>query len=100
MPQQEIEESLTYTNDWTKYLSRHGADTISSSTWAEDSGNITIVSSSNSTTQATVRLSGGTHGSIYTIENLIVTAAGDSVKESIDVPVVEHSSKNINPYYY
>lgn len=66
------DEVLDYVRDWSALL---GADTISTSTWTPDSG-ITVNSSSNTTTTATVWLSGGTLGTTYGVRNRIVTAGG------------------------
>lgn len=64
--------TLDYPIDWADWL---GADTIASSSWAADDG-ITIEDDSNSTTVATVWLSGGTPGRAYSVRNRITTAAG------------------------
>ena len=45
---------MDYVLDYTKFLSRLGSDTIASSSWTEDSGNITIDSDTNTTLKATV----------------------------------------------
>ncbi len=65
-------EVLDYVRDWSALLD---TDTISSSTWTPDVG-ITKDSSSNTTTTATVWLSGGTAGTTYGVLNRIVTAGG------------------------
>lgn len=51
-------------------------DTIATSTWAADSDNITIETSSKTNTVATVWISGGVVGQRYELTNHIVTAAG------------------------
>lgn len=63
---------LDYVRDWSTFL---GADTISTSTWTAPAG-ITVNSSSNTTTTATVWLSGGTEGTTYAVRNRITTAGG------------------------
>ena len=95
----EKDEVLDFTIDWTKYLLNSGSDTISSSSWAEDSGGITIDSNSNTTTAATVWLSGGSHNNTYTIENTIVTASSRTVKRHINVKVTELSTRIIQDGY-
>jgi hypothetical protein len=65
------EARLDYQIDWSTWL---GADTISASTWSATSG-ITIDSDANTTTTATVWLSGGTLGQTYEVTNHITTAA-------------------------
>lgn len=52
-----------------------GTDTISQSTWAVSSG-LTSVSTSNTSTTATIWLSGGTAGQTCRATNTIVTAGG------------------------
>jgi hypothetical protein len=63
---------LDYQIDWAAWL---GSDTISASTWTAETG-ITIASSTNTTTTATVWLSGGTVGTSYVATNHITTAGG------------------------
>lgn len=79
------DEIVNFGIDWEDYL---GTDTISGSSWTVPSG-ITQVGSSFTTTQATIKLSGGTVGSIYRISNRITTSAGETVDQSIDIEVIE-----------
>lgn len=60
---------LSYTIDWSRVL---GSDTISTSTWAVDAGDVTASSSSNTTTTTTTTVS-NTDG---VLKNTIVTAGG------------------------
>lgn len=76
---------LDYTVDWDSWLS---TDTISSSDWVIESG-ITEDSASNTTTTATVWLSGGTAGTRYKVTNRIVTAEGRTADRSFYVSVAE-----------
>lgn len=62
---------LDYQHDWSTWL---GSDTISTSTWI--ASGLTVDSDSNTTTTATVWLSGGTPGQVITITNRVVTAGG------------------------
>ena len=78
-------ETISFGMDWSEYL---GAATISSSSWIVPAG-ITQLSSSNTTTKATVMLSGGTLGDIYRITNRINTSAGEMLDQSIDIEVIE-----------
>ena len=64
-------EVLDYKVDWDDWLQ---SETISTSTWKASSG-VTIDSNTNSTTDATVWLSGGTVGAVYTVVNTIATTA-------------------------
>ena len=61
---------LEYQIDWSSWL---GADTIVTSTWTVPTG-ITKDSSTNTTTTATIWLSGGTAGTRYELTNRIVTS--------------------------
>lgn len=74
---------LDYTVNWATWLD---GDTISTSTWTVASG-ITEDSDSNTTTTATVWLSGGTAGRTYAATNNIVTAAGRENDATITIKV-------------
>lgn len=79
--------------DYTKLLSRIGSsETISTSTWVEDSGSITIDSESETTTLATVTISGGEHGDKLYLENTIVTNNAETIKKAFCVNIEEVSS--------
>lgn len=72
--------------DWG---TRIAGDTISTSTWTVQTG-LTKESSppaTNTTTVATVWLSGGTDGVHYTVTNRITTAAGRTLERSFVVQV-------------
>ena len=77
---------LDYQIDWSDWLG--STDTISTSAWTVSSG-ITKASESNTTTTATVWLSGGTAGSNYTAANRIVTAGGRTEDRTIQIRVEE-----------
>ena len=64
---------LNYTLNWSKWLDT--GDTISSATWLADTA-ITIHSSSNTTTAATVILSGGKLAKKYRITCRVTTSNG------------------------
>jgi len=70
---------LDYQVDWTGWLD---ADTIATSTWAVPDG-ITKDSDTNSTTKATIWLSGGTVDATYECINHIVTAGGRTDERTI-----------------
>ena len=74
---------LDYTIDWSTWL---GSDTISTSSWTVESG-ITKDSDNNTTTTATIWLSGGTAGTDYTVTNTIVTAGGRTDQRSLLIAV-------------
>jgi hypothetical protein len=78
-------EVLDYTIDYTAYLSAM-SDTISTSVWAFDTNasGMTIESSTNTSSTATVWLSGGSdNGKRYRVRNRIVTAGGRTVDRTI-----------------
>jgi len=77
--------TLDYTIDWSVWL---GTDTIATSTWIFDAG-ITQVSASLSGAQATVWVSGGSVGILYSVTNRITTAAGRTDERSILIRVAD-----------
>ena len=74
---------LDYLVDWSSWL---GSDTIATSTWVVPSG-ITKDSDTNTTTTATIWLSGGDDEANYEIVNRITTAAGREDDRTITVKV-------------
>ena len=75
-----------YQINWATFL---GADTISTSVWTVPAGSGLVVdSSSNTTTTATVWLSGGTAG-VHAIANKIATAGGRTYERSVSLTVGE-----------
>lgn len=79
------DDHLDYKVDWSTWL---GADTLSSATWTVQAG-ITKDSQSNTTTAATVWLSGGTAGSTYEATCRGVTAGGRTKDWTIGIRVEE-----------
>ncbi len=73
--------TLDYQVDWSDWL---GADTIATSTWTVPTG-LTKTDESKTDTSATVWLSGGTAGQIYTVMNHIVTVGGRTDERSFRV---------------
>jgi len=70
------EATLSYQIDWSDWLP--SGDEISSSSWTvetitDDEDNLTTTGNTNTTTNSTVTLSGGTSGNIYKVYNTIVT---------------------------
>lgn len=76
---------LDYTIDWSAWLV---SDTIATSDWSVQAG-LTEDSDSNTTTTATVWLSGGAEGESYSVRNRITTAAGRTDDRTITIRVVE-----------
>lgn len=74
---------LDYTVNWETWL---GTDTISTSAWTIEAG-LTQVSASNTTTTATVWVSGGTVRQTYCLTNRIVTAGGRTDERTIMITV-------------
>ena len=84
---------LAYTLDYTDWLS---TDTISTSSFAVstisgDSTPLAVDSTSKTTVKATVVLSAGTVGEIYTVTNTITTAGGYTEKRHFRVVVKNRS---------
>lgn len=77
---------LDYSINWSSWLVT--GDTIATSTWTAETG-ITVDSDSNTTTAATVWLSGGTLGESYDVTNHIVTDAGREDDRTITILVRE-----------
>ena len=75
---------LDYQIDWSTYLDT--GDTIASSSWDVPAG-LTSVATSNTTTTATVRLSGGTAGTSYTVTNHVILDSGQEDERSIVIAV-------------
>jgi len=80
------ESILDYTVNWANWLT--GGDTIATSTMTVPSG-ITAVSTSNTTTSATIKLSGGTLGSNFEIKNSITTGNGLTCVRRFTVKIQE-----------
>jgi len=91
-------EVADYDVDWTLRLAN---DTISSSTWsitggdAPASGTLAINSNSFTSTLTRVVLSAGNLGVTYTLVNTVTTAAGDTLVESIQLPVRPPATPNL-----
>jgi hypothetical protein len=72
-----------YIIDYTNWL---GTDKIASASWSYPSG-ITAVSVTATTAMATVWLSGGVPGNVYTVENVIWTSAGRTEVQSFEIGI-------------
>ena len=77
--------NLDFSIDWTDWLDVV-SDTISSVVWTVPSG-ITKTDESNTTTVATIWLSGGTVGTKYAIVGRITTAAGRVDDRTIEIVI-------------
>ncbi len=76
---------LDFRVDWEPWLE---GDTITGSTWLPATG-IVVDSAAFTTTSATVWLSGGTAGTVYTLTNRVTTAGGRTDDRSITILVGE-----------
>jgi hypothetical protein len=99
-PNKDPDEQLDYSVDWSRYL---GSDTISSVVWKiDDADNVkqtwtatTVVnglqhvSSSNSTTVATIQLGLGTANTVYDIYCQVTTSAGVVTERKIRLKIRE-----------
>ena len=82
---QDPSDNLDYTFDWTDWLA---GDTIVTSSWVVTAG-LTEGANVNTTTSATVWLSGGTAGTSYVATNTIITAAARTANRSFNIDVVD-----------
>lgn len=79
---------LDYRMSWAKWLEE--AETISTSTWIVPEGIVQATPApSNTTTDATIWLSGGTVGQEYRVTNRITTSLGRADDRSITIHVQE-----------
>lgn len=79
------DEIRAYVIDWSDHL---GSDAISTSAWTVVSGSVSVSGSpTNTTTTATVKLTGGTIGETVELLNRITTAGGETLDQSIRVRV-------------
>jgi hypothetical protein len=83
-PAKDPDETRAYSIDWSDHL---GSATISTSTWAVEQGSVAVSSDSETSTVATVVLTGGTVGEVAQLRNTMVSSAGETLKQSIRVCV-------------
>lgn len=81
---QDAEEAVTYALGWSQDL--NGA-TISSSTWSASPSGVTLVPIAALPDLTSVRVSGGTPGTTYTVSNLVVLSSNDKLKAGITVAI-------------
>lgn len=77
------DEVLDFVNDWSDFLVD---DTITVSTWFPPA-DLTLVSSSNTPTRATVWLADGTLGTVHRVVNRIETAGGRTAERTIHIQI-------------
>ena len=84
-PSKDPDATLDYDIDWSAWL---GQDTIAGSVWTVPAG-LTSVLEENTTTKASIWLTGGTAARNYTITNTITTAGGRVQSRSVRLPCRE-----------
>jgi hypothetical protein len=80
---------LDYTVDWATWLTASDSDTLASVDFTVTPVGLTVDTSTFTTTDATVWLTGGTVGVIYTVNCRVTTAAGRIEDSSFRVRVRE-----------
>jgi hypothetical protein len=83
-PSKDPNDSAVYRIDWTDRLA---GDSISTSTWTLLQGSVALGSSSNTTTTATVLITGGTIGETATIVNRVTVSSGEQWEQTVKLPV-------------
>lgn len=95
-PDLDPNEIQAYSVDWSRFLNT--GDTISSVAWLVNgtitpsygiTDNLTLVQPTNTTTVATVRITGGTVGQRYKISCRVTTADGLIYERSINLTIRE-----------
>lgn len=85
--QKDPEEIKPYTLSWAAYLSGlGGGQTISGSTWTVPAG-LTSVQQTNTTSTATIKISGGTDGQDYELVNHVVLSDEQELEEALTIQV-------------
>lgn len=82
----DVSDVVSYTMTWTSTLAT--SETISTSTMTPASG-LTKDSESNTTTAATIFVSGGTDGIAYDVVNTITTNQGRTYQRTFKVKVTQ-----------
>lgn len=78
------EEELDYGFDYTTLLD---GDTIASSSWS--ASGVTVASSSNTTTETAVRITGGSLGTKNKVKNTVITVGGQTIVRRLIVVIQE-----------
>jgi hypothetical protein len=79
---QDTDEAVSHTVNWQRDLN---GGTISSVSWS--TGGLTNESQTNTTTTASVRLSGGTPGQVYRVTCAITTSLGEDLEVELSIPI-------------
>ena len=83
--EQDKDEAIAYTMNWAGDLN---SSTLAAVTWTIPSA-LTNESQSNTTTTATVRLSGGTAGQVYKVECSVTSATGEDMQAHFLLAITE-----------
>lgn len=78
------DETRDFALDWTSRLAN--GETLVASTWTPQTG-LTVAQGSFTGTIATARVTGGTVGNRYTLENEVTTSFGRTYHETLDIEV-------------
>lgn len=76
---------LDYRHDWASWLA--SGETIATSIWSVAPAGLAVDSETETTTTATVWLSGGTVGQVYRVTNRITTNQGRTEERTIVIRV-------------
>ena len=83
-PNKDADEVLDYKIDFADLLA---GDTISTVTWVIAPSGLTKQSQSNTTTTATIWLTGGADGTSYTVTCTITTAGGRTFEQAVKIKI-------------
>jgi len=84
-PSKSPDEVLDYTLNWAPIL---GSDTITASSWALSSGEITKTNDTKTASTTTLWLSAGVANQSYSVTNTITTAAGRTFVQAVTITIV------------
>ena len=83
--EQDDDEAIAYTINWAADLN---SSTLAAVSWSVPSA-LTTETTSNTTTSASIRLSGGTPGQVYKVECTVTTAAGEDLQAHFLIGVTD-----------
>lgn len=83
-PSKDPDEILDYSINWVQPLAN---DTILTSTWTISDSGLVQTTATNTSTLATIWLSGGTLSQTYAVKNTIVTAGGRTFDQTVNIKI-------------
>lgn len=86
-PSKDSDEVLDYSLNWSSALA---GDTIVTSNWAISDSSLVENHSANTSTSAVIWLEDGTLNQTYTVTNTIVTAAGRTFQQSVNIRILSN----------